>query len=659
MYLLKRFGLPLLALLLFHNPGHGQQPSDTSIDCNAPSIASSKINGTNIFTEQQEEWLGEIMAQGLEKDFHVIPDPDHHLEKIGARLLAQLPPTKVHYSFTIIDFPINNAFSIVGGHVYVARRLIALAQSEDDLAGVISHEIGHNINHQIAIEISRNFTTALGVAQFKDRKDLFDKWNQLIDIAAKKKVNFDHHEEQGEVLADRIGLYAMMRTGYDPRHAFDFFDRVTQMKGNTGGFWSDLFHQTKPESKRLREMLRNSAPMPQGCVTALPADNTTQFLAWQKAVVESQFAVAQEQIPGLNKKTLLKGPLRGDLQQIQFSPDGNYVLAQDDCSIFVLSRKPLANLFRIEAPETYQAQFTPDSHSVVLYDKELRVQKWDIGKHERAWVHQVNTINDCVQSSLSRSGEVLACVSPETEELQFDIQLIDVATSQAFYTHKKFYQPSWYEFYLLGLSDSLADQTLNLFNMGFSPDDQYFMIGHWQAKLAYDLKNRAEVKLHGKVKDIAGYNFTFLAPDELAGFDPQSNLNKILLARFPSGEVIDSFPAPGVRELGAPGKGNYLLLLNTAKYPVAVVDLATKKLLTASKAPGFAIYEQVTAGETMAGELALINPTDNKILDHVRCRTVRWKPPARRLFPAMENGWRFQDTHAEESGTWKTENACF
>lgn len=618
MHLSQRWTLLLLIFFLVFTISlfQGQQPAASPATCAAPSL--STINGANIFSAQQEEWLGEIMAHDLEKDFKVIADPDGRLEKIGARLLAQLPPTGIHYRFTIIDFPINNAFSSAGGRVYVSRRLIELAQSEDDLAAVVAHEIGHGISHQIVIEFSDLFRS-IGVSQLGDRQDVIDKWNQILDTEAKGKYKVDEkRHEQGEMAADRIGLYAMMRAGYDPRHAFDFFDRVTQMKGNTGGFWSDLFHQTKPESKRLREMLRNSAPLPAECITALPADNGTQFVAWQKAVLESQFAAAKEEIPGLIRKTLLKSPLRGDLQQIQFSPDGNYLLAQDDSSVFVLSHEPLANLFRIDAPEAYHAQFTPDSHSIVFYDKELRVQKWDVAKHERSSIHQVNAIRDCLESALSPSGEVLACVSlGNEEEAQFDVQLIDVASSEVFYTHKKFYTPNFFEFLILGLADLQQGEPFKMFNIGFSPDDHYFLLGHAQATLGYDLKNRTTIKLSGRLKDVAGYSFAFLAPDQVAGYEPTMGVRKIQIVRFPSGELVESFVAPAIGEIAAPGKGNYVLVRNAGKYPVVVVDLAEKKLVSASKAPGFAIYDQVHAGETVGGELALFHPVDNKVISRV------------------------------------------
>jgi WD40 repeat protein len=615
--------LLLLSLFLIHNSSGQQTPlAQPAASCAIAPLPSGGNEG-NIFTEQQEEWLGEIVTHQFQQEYNVITDPDQRLEKIGARLLAQLPPGKLHYRFTIIDFPINNALSFVGGSVYVARRLVALAETEDDLAAVLAHEIGHEIAHQSAIEFSRRFKSALGVTQFTDRKDLFDKWNLLLDTAAKRKEKYDEKRgEQDELIADRIGLYAMIRAGYDPRHAADFFDRVTQLKGNKGNFWTDLFHETKPESKRLREMLRNSGPIPPQCVTALPEDNTTQFLTWQKTVIEAGFAVGKEEIPGLQKKTLLKPALRGDLDLIQFSPDGKTLLAQDDSSIFVVSREPLANLFRIDAPDSFQAQFTPDSQAIVFYDKELRVQKWDIAKRERVWIRQVAVNTDCDQSSLSPSGDVLACLSQQAQPsddyaLQFQVQLIDVANSQPFFARRNFYEPSYFELLSL-LIDLDGNQPLKFFNLRFSPDSHYFVVGHAHAALGYDLQSRTEVKLPKKIKELMTYNFTFLAPDKLAGYDADSNPRKIVQARFPSGEVVDAFPSPGYGEFTAANKGNFLLLLHAGKYASVLVDLDAKKVINASKAPGFAVYDRVYAGETVGGALALINAADNKVMAQIQ-----------------------------------------
>src|SRR5947207_6470276 len=339
---------PLVSLLLFLVLMAGicqaQKPTTTrsaSGPCAMPPF-STGVNEPNIFSEQQEGWLGDILIQKVEREFHAIADPDDYVQKLGDTLLAQLPPTKTHYRFTIIDLPGNDSFGTAGGYIYLSRRIIALAQNEDEIAGLLGHEIGHVITHQVAIDFTQLFRTILGVTEVGDRKDLFDKWNRLLDLAATRDSKFNEERyQQEQLIADRIALYAATRAGYQPARFADFFDRLAQTKGNKGSFWSDFFGRTSPEAKRLREMVRNSAPLPQECVTLASADASERFQKWQKAVIESKFVVAKEQLPGLLKKTSLNPPLREDLRSIQFSPDGKYLLAQDESSIFVMGREPL------------------------------------------------------------------------------------------------------------------------------------------------------------------------------------------------------------------------------------------------------------------------------------------------------------------------------
>lgn len=66
-----------------------------------------------------------------------------YVAEIGKRLATYSPRQDVPYTFKIVDMPEPNAFALPGGPVYVSRGLLALANSEDELACVIGHEIGH------------------------------------------------------------------------------------------------------------------------------------------------------------------------------------------------------------------------------------------------------------------------------------------------------------------------------------------------------------------------------------------------------------------------------------------------------------------------------------------------------------------------------------
>src|SRR5262245_14896293 len=66
-----------------------------------------------------------------------------YIQSIGNRLVESLDDRKFDFSFQIVDQAEPNAFALPGGHIYLSRGLLALADNEDELAGVIGHEMIH------------------------------------------------------------------------------------------------------------------------------------------------------------------------------------------------------------------------------------------------------------------------------------------------------------------------------------------------------------------------------------------------------------------------------------------------------------------------------------------------------------------------------------
>jgi WD40 repeat protein len=600
--LFSKYPATVLIAVLVSLPLASQQsnPVPTAGACGMPLFGAIN-NDRNLFSEQQEEWLGEIMDQGVRRDLHVIEDPDGYLQHLGERLLAQLPPTKIHYHLVIVDSPELNSFGLAGGRIYIYRRMIAFAKTEDELAALVGHEIGHQITHQAAIEISDWFRE-LGITSLGDRQDVYNKWNQFQDNVRKlKKGVKESQEEQDQVTADRIGLYAMTRAGYDPAQFVAFADRSLETKGKTGNFWSDLFGTTTPESKRLREILRRATPIPPNCI-AQRAD-TTAFARWQQAVVEAKRETAKEALPGLVKKVPLHPPLRNELTFLQFSPDGKYLLAQDDSSIFVLTREPMANLFRIDAPGANAPQFTPDSAFIVFHDDELRVQKWEIASRRQVFIRALSS--SCAYSALSPTGQVFACVKPDR-----DLQMVDVKTGEAFFSKKNLFELTpmevWFAELAAALEESEGHPVIPV-HMAFSPDGRYFLAGHGNYTLGYDVSNRTEIKLPGRVRDLIRSGFAFTTPDEVFGVEAQ----KAVRLRFPGGEVVDQFPFSGHGHFAASTKPGYIVASPAGAAPIGALDLSAKKFVLGYRTMGFAVYGDVYAGDDVDGRLTI-----KKIADH-------------------------------------------
>jgi predicted Zn-dependent protease len=92
-----------------------------------------------------EKELGAENAKQVEEQMGLVDDPKlvSYIESIGQRLAKHSPYQDVTYQFQVVDMEEPNAFALPGGYVYVSRGLLVLVNAEDELAGVIGHEIGH------------------------------------------------------------------------------------------------------------------------------------------------------------------------------------------------------------------------------------------------------------------------------------------------------------------------------------------------------------------------------------------------------------------------------------------------------------------------------------------------------------------------------------
>jgi hypothetical protein len=300
-------------------------PSAARCQPPAPLVATA---GANIFTPQQEMDLGDAIAEQVQRDFRVIEDDatTAHLRRIGARIVRQMPETGLQFRFFLFDIPEANAFTLPGGRIYVSRKLIALTRHEDELAGVIAHELGHAVTRQPATGMTRLLREVLGVTSVSDRQDIFAKYNELVENARRKPKAFnrgENHEQREQVIADQIGLYALAAAGYDPQALSAFWDRYAETKGKTsGGFLSDLFGTTRPEVVRLREMLKLLGTLPAECVAAKSTVSAEEFQRWQAAVINYSGLGGKEALHGVLSKTVLDPPLRSEVTHLRFSPDG-------------------------------------------------------------------------------------------------------------------------------------------------------------------------------------------------------------------------------------------------------------------------------------------------------------------------------------------------
>ena len=587
--------------------------------CPAPPALSASTQA-NIFNPQQELDLGDVEAEWLEKNYRVIHDDElaGRLNLITNRILAQLPPTQLKFRVILIDTPVVNSFSVGAGRIYVTRKMIAFVRNDDELAGLLGHEMGHILTHQNAIEMTRKFHDFLGVDSVGDRKDIFDKFNRMLDNAARNKdllvktvTREERQEESHQYEADRVALYAVSAAGFSSQAFVDFFDRLAQTHGKTGNLLTDFFGATKPDEKRLREMHKSQALLSAACREIAPAPPSAEFLAWQADVVAYSGLAHREHLAGVVSKKPLDPPLRTDIKNLKFSPNGEYSLAQDDASIFVFANHPFAFLFRISAAESHDAQFSPDSQEIFFVTHGLRVEEWSIDDQDRSNVHEMILPEGCLQSSLPHDGKFLACVN-----LNLDFALFDVASSNTLLIKKAYFEPKTF-----GVGGDLMRLLLFIMaesgdgrwiRIAFSPDDRYLVATAADLAVAVDVAKNAQIPLDGALSKILTANFAFLAPDRMIvqnHFDPKDSA----VVEFPSGKVAERLLIDPRQDMEAATRGNYVILKPVKDARVGVLDLASKIFVIGStKSSVIDVFDHEVLSQRTSGEVGIFELSNHE-----------------------------------------------
>jgi WD40 repeat protein len=592
-----------------------------------PPVALPTATEPNIFSDEQEVYLGDAVAEHIQRNYKVIEDPESstYLKMVGERLIKHLPLNRLRFQFFLVDLPDANAFVIPGGRIYVSRKLIAAALNEDELAGVMAHELGHLVAHQGAIDTTRMFREVLGVTSVTDRRDVFDKYNQLIENLNRKPGAFKVQDrEKGQLFADQAGLYALVAAGYDVGAMATFWDRVTDTQGKKGNWFSDLFGTTRPEQKRFREMSKAAEAMPAACRQKSAASQTEVFKQWQAKVIAFSGLGRRESLHAVVSKLQLSPPLLSDISNIRFSPDGAYLLAEDEAGINVLSREPFTVLFRINTElDTYFANFTPDSKEIVFYSDNLRVERWSVSERKQIEVKEIVLTKGCLQTELSPVGKLLACLDPD-----FTLNLIQVANGETVWRKKDFYAPNYWQHWsiysqLQQRGDDSTDLNLRLLHMQFSPNGRYLAAGYYgpvQLGRTFqddigdviDTTTMTKVSIPDSIKRMIAGGFTFLDNDRIAGIN-RENIKKSGVVKFPSGEMLTEMEL-WRQNMTAATHGDYLLIRPVKDYALGVMDLKTKTISKVNQRRALDIYEPYFVAEMRNGQIGMYKLEKNELV---------------------------------------------
>lgn len=585
--------------LLFSLASTLQAQQTSSCSMEQPPL---RINRTIIFSDEQEQWLGDVQARQQEPNYDLLPASDSaELTRIGQKILAQLPPTPTHYTFRVYESGEANGFSIAGGYVYISRKLITDARNEDEVAGVVAHEIGHIYTKQIAAAYTREFKSRLGVTSITDRADLEDMMQLLNNVPWKDSAGESVSEaEKDELLADRVGMFALIKAGYAPKALSENLDRITANKGRTGNIFTDILGGTSEISMRVRAARKNIASLPAECGKREPAASP-EFKAFQESIRK---ITVHPLIPASNGLNAFKldPPIHPGLDQVSFSPDGKYLLAQTETSIHVMSRSPLKLLFSIDARAARPAHFTADSAHIVFSYSTMRVEQWNVATGQRESYHELTDYEGCSQTSLAPDGKTFFCIAQDRDKIA--LRITDVETGNKVYEDKAFYlSPTFMQSTIVVRGNS----EVRVGSFVYSQDGRTVLIISGSKTLALDLATRKPIPLRGVLSRIQDGRLAFVDSSHLlyecnSGYKEGTAADTFELceATFPDGLFVDTFKI-GYQWVEPVAKGSYIVVGPFKDSAAILTDPSTGKGIATFKMDSLDIFGDQLAIENEAG----------------------------------------------------------
>lgn len=150
-----------------------------------------------------------------------------YVGQVGQNIAVQsgLSNARSDFTVTLLNSPINNAFAIPGGYIYVTRQLMALMNDEAELAGVLGHEVGHvAAQHSKKRQSAATRNSILGVlagvlgSAIGDNGGLLGSLGGLIQNNAMKVAQYATlgFSRGQEIEADQLGVRYLRSAGYDP-----------------------------------------------------------------------------------------------------------------------------------------------------------------------------------------------------------------------------------------------------------------------------------------------------------------------------------------------------------------------------------------------------------------------------------------------------------
>jgi Zn-dependent protease with chaperone function len=215
--------------------------------------------GFNFFSKEQDIQLGKEAAAQIEKEVEIVNDKEltEYIASIGRKLAAQPQADNYPYTFKVVNDKSINAFALPGGPAYVHTGLIAAADNEAQIAGVLAHEIVH-----VALRHGTNQVSKANLIQLPAMfgaqvlgQGILGQLGQLgIGLGANSLLL--KFSRTAETQADLLGVQIAAQAGYDPLEMARFFEKLEAEGGARGPEFLSSHPNPGNRTKAIQDLIQ-------------------------------------------------------------------------------------------------------------------------------------------------------------------------------------------------------------------------------------------------------------------------------------------------------------------------------------------------------------------------------------------------------------------
>lgn len=214
-----------------------------------------------MISQKQEIEMGQQVAQQLENHYGLVQDDEiqDRVSRIGQKLLANGTRSGLTYTFKVLNTPDVNALACPGGFIYVYKGLLDYMTSDDELAAVLGHEIGHiekrHTVHQMEQQMALSLLTLLaGVASG-------DPGAGMVLASTASQALMAGYSRKDEREADQEGFRLSTLAGYNPYGSYVTMAKLEDMSKDMGNPGYGLFASHPEPEVRMAKALKWTEPL--------------------------------------------------------------------------------------------------------------------------------------------------------------------------------------------------------------------------------------------------------------------------------------------------------------------------------------------------------------------------------------------------------------